>query len=92
MLTEFSDPAGESGGIEIQTSEPPVKIFGLIGDSQSKLRRDFRIVGARNNTQWTDQDQNLKLPIPNHPDQPKDFIFGLRLGLRAFCYTLLYLI
>ena len=56
------------------TSETPVKIYGLIGDSQSKVRRDFRIVGARNNTQWTSPDQNVHLPLPNHPDQPQQVI------------------
>ena len=43
----FSDAEAKTGGIEILTSEAPAKIYGLIGDSQSKVRRDFRIIGAR---------------------------------------------
>jgi len=65
----LSDPLTKTGGIEVELSEQPVEIYGWVGDTPSDKRRDFRIVGVRNNTEWTDPEYNLHLPLPEYPDQ-----------------------
>ena len=60
ILNDFSsDPLKKNGGIEIITSEAPIQIYGWVGDTPSKIRKDFRSIGHRNNTQSADPNDNL---------------------------------
>ena len=64
----FSDAVRRTGRIEITCSEEPIEIYGWVGDTPSKTRKDFRIFGVRNNEDWTDPDKNFHLPYPDYPD------------------------
>ena len=44
----------------MEVSEQPVQIYGWVGDTKSKTRRDFRAFGVRNNTEWSDPEQNFR--------------------------------
>ena len=58
------DPVRKTGKIVLTVTEEPVEIYGWVGDTRSKTRKDFRIFGVRNNEEWTDPDNNLHLPYP----------------------------
>ena len=59
----------KTGRIDLTVTDEPIEIYGWVGDTRSKTRKDFRIFGVRNNEEWSDPDQNLHLPYPEYHDQ-----------------------
>ena len=60
----YSDPEKRTGRIDITCSEEPIEIYGWVGDTRSKTRKDWRIFGVRNNEDWKDPEQNFHMRYP----------------------------
>lgn len=60
----WDDPLTKRGGIELITDTPVKQIYGWVGDTRTRFRRDFRLAGVRNNHKGN----TLKPDYPELPD------------------------
>lgn len=62
------DPIAKTGRIELVTDQTPKNIYGWVGDTRSKFRRDFRLAGVRDNENGRFLVPDMPVIPPGYPD------------------------